>query len=987
MKCKKVLAFSILIFFAYNLSAQKFYNDTEASQHWVDSVFNSLTPQQRIAQLMVVRESEMKSGAVYFYTDKVEELIRDYNIGAICLFQGGPYAQAGLINYFQQTAQTPLMVCIDGETGLGMRMLDSVAKFPDQLTLGALQDAGMVYEVGKAIGEQCKREGINVNYAPVVDINNNPNNPVINFRSFGEDKYKVALFGTQMMRGIQESYVMACAKHFPGHGDVAVDSHLDLPVISKSFSALDSLELYPFKTLFNEGVGSVMIAHLSIPAIDNTPHLPTSLSKKNVTDLLRNKLGFNGISFTDALEMQGVAKYYPQGDAAVQSLVAGNDMLCLPGDVPQAIDRIQAAIAKGVLDSIDITNRVKKVLLAKYNLGLNHFRAIDTTNLYHDLNKDVSRLRAQVARNAITLLRVKDSSLFPLRYDNKKIAYVAVGIVDSNALSTFLSIEKFADVYFLGYDDDATIADSLLKKISNNYDAVVIGVHRFNKYPARNFGITESAIRFIKNLQSSTKAITMVFGNPYALKNFCDADNLVECYEDDAYFQQAAFDWLNGEFTAQGKLPVTVCDAFHYGDGITDFRLQKMAHASPETVGIDSSKLYSQIDSIANDAIAQHATPGCVVLVAKDNKIVMDKAYGYLTYDKKQPVDTNTIYDLASVTKISSTLLSVMRLYDEGKLDINKTLGDYLPWVRGSNKSDLVLKDVLLHQAGLVAYIPFYKETLDAQGNPNPNIYHRFPDSIYSVHVAANMWMRKDWIDTIYERILQSKLELPIRYIYSDNDFIFLGKVVEQITGMTLDEYAAKTFYKPMHLYNTTFKPYEHIPINNIAPTENEQQFREQLIRSYVHDPGSAMFGGVAGHAGLFSNVHDLAILYSMLLNGGRWDGVQYLKKETIDYFSANHSDISRRAYGYDKPEKDNAKRKEPYPCKDASPLAYGHSGFTGIWIWNDPKYKLEFIFLSNHVNPEGGSNTKLITMNVRGKVLQAVYDAMNLSEHSEKSH
>jgi len=373
----------------------------------------------------------------------------------------------------------------------------------------------------------------------------------------------------------------------------------------------------------------------------------------------------------------------------------------------------------------------------------------------------------------------------------------------------------------------------------------------------------------------------------------------------------------------------------------------------------------------------QHATPGCVVLVAKDNKIIMDKAYGYLTYNKMQPVDTNTIYDLASVTKISSTLLSVMRLYDEGKLDINKTLGDYLPWVRGSNKSDLVLKDVLLHQAGLVAYIPFYKETLDAQGNPNPNIYHRFPDSIYSVHVAANMWMRKDWIDTIYQRILQSRLELPIRYIYSDNDFIFLAKVVEQITGMTLDEYAAKTFYKPMHLYNTTFKPFEHIPINNIAPTENEQQFREQLIRSYVHDPGSAMFGGVAGHAGLFSNAHDLAILYSMLLNGGEWDGVHYIKKETIDYFTQYHSDISRRAYGYDKPEKDNATRKEPYPCIDASPLAYGHSGFTGIWVWNDPKYNLEFIFLSNHVNPEGGANTKLITMNVRGKILQAVYDAM----------
>ena len=972
---KKSFIIALLVFITSSLSAQKFYKQTEASQHWVDSVFASLTPQQRIAQLMVVRESEIKSGNIIFYNDKVEELIRDYNIGSICLFQGGPVKQANFINYFQQVAQTPLMVCIDGETGLGMRMLDSVKKFPDQLTLGAVQDAAIVYEVGKAIGAQCKREGINVNYAPVVDVNNNPNNPVINFRSFGEDKYKVALFGTQMMRGIQENNVMACAKHFPGHGDVAVDSHLDLPVISKSFAALDSLELYPFKQLFNEGVGSVMIAHLSIPAIDNTPHLPTSLSKKNVTGLLRDNLGFKGISFTDALEMQGVAKYFPQGEAAVQSLVAGNDMLCLPGDVPQAIDKIQTAIANGVLDSTDISNRVKKILLAKYNLGLNNVQAVNTNNLFSDLNKDVNTLRRKVAEHALTLLRMKDSLLYPLD-GSKKIAYVGIGNADTTALAMFLKIEKNADVYLLDYSDDSLIADSIFKKVDSNYDAVVIGVHQFNKYPARNFGLSINALNLIKNLQSSTHAITIVFGNPYALKNFCDADNLVECYEDDPIFQQTAFDWLNGEFVAQGKLPVTVCNAFHYGDGITDWGLKKLAEVNPLEAGFDSAKLYTVIDSIAADAIAQHATPGCVVLVAKDNKIVMDKAYGYLSYNKIQPVTTSTIYDLASVTKISATTLAVMKLYENGKLDLHKTLGDYLPWVRGTNKSNLVIEDVLMHQAGLIAFIPFYKETLDAYGNPDSNIYHRFPDSNYSVHVAASMYMRDDYIDTMFERILESKVGGK-KYIYSDNDFIFLGKIVQQITGMPLNDYVAETFYKPMHLYNTTFKPNEHLAINNIAPTEDEKQFREQLIRGYVHDPGSAMFGGVAGHAGLFSNAHDLAILYTMLLNGGEWDGIHYLKKETIDYFTAYHSDISRRAFGFDKPEKDNAKREEPYPCISASPLAYGHSGFTGIWVWVDPKYNLLFIFLSNHVNPEGGANTRLINMNVRGKILQAVYDAM----------
>jgi beta-N-acetylhexosaminidase len=975
MKLNKILLF-LCCAYSFNFShAQNFYKQTDASQHWVDSVFNSLTPRQRIAQLMVVRESGILKGSTVFYTDKVEQLIHDYNIGSICLFQGGPMKQAGLINHFQQIAQTPLMVCIDGETGLGMRMTDSVYKFPDQLTLGAVQDAAIVYEVGKAIGAQCRREGIQVNYAPVVDINNNPNNPVINFRSFGEDKYKVALFGTQIMRGIQENGIMACAKHFPGHGDVSVDSHLDLPVINKSLHALDSLELYPFKTVFDEGIGSVMIAHLSIPAIDQTPHLPTSLSNKNVTGLLRDKLGFQGISFTDALEMQGVAKYYPMGDAAVQSLVAGNDMLCLPGDVPQAIQKIQTAIANKVLDSAEIGNRVKKVLLAKYNLGLNNVGHIDPKNLYRDLNKDVNPLRRKVALNALTLLRLKDSSLFPLK-PGKKIAYVGVGIIDTTALGIFLKVENNADVYLIDEDEDSAVADSLERYIANNYDAVIIGVHRLNKYPANNFGLSRRMLSFIKNLQSSTHALTMVFGNPYILKNFCDADNLLECYEDDPIFQHVAFEWLNSNFVASGKLPVTVCSAFHYGDGITDLGLPQLPAANPSEVGLDSAKLFI-IDSLAADAIRQQATPGCVVLVAKDNKIVLQKAYGNLTYYDNQPVTLQTVYDLASVTKISATTLSVMKLYEDGKLDIHKTIGDYLPWVQGSDKDSLVLEDVLLHQAGLVAFIPFYKEIIDENGNPKPGFFQSLNDSVYSMHVAANMYMRKDWVDTMYARILQSGLSFKKEYIYSDNDYIFLGKIVEQITGMPLDKYVAETFYKPMHLYNITFKPNEHMPLNNIAPTEEELQFRLQLLRGYVHDPGSAMFGGVAGHAGLFSNVHDLAILYSMLLNGGVWNGTRYLKKETIDYFTAYHSDISRRGLGFDKPEKDNAIRIDPYPCLSASPETYGHTGFTGIGVWVDPKYNLLFIFLSNRVNPNGGASTKLGSLNVRANMMEAIYQSM----------
>jgi CubicO group peptidase (beta-lactamase class C family) len=369
------------------------------------------------------------------------------------------------------------------------------------------------------------------------------------------------------------------------------------------------------------------------------------------------------------------------------------------------------------------------------------------------------------------------------------------------------------------------------------------------------------------------------------------------------------------------------------------------------------------------------------VLVAKDGKIVYDKSFGYLTYEKKELVYPETIYDLASVTKICATTMSVMKLYDEGKLDIQKTLGDYLPWVRGTNKESLKIWDVLLHQAGLKAFIPFYKETIDSLhgGIPLPSIYAWKQDSAHHVRVAENLYMRNDWLDTIYNRILTSNVEPKKKYIYSDNDFIFMGKIVEAITGMTLDQYAKKTFYDPLYMSTTGFKPRNSFPLDRIAPTENETIFRKQLIRGDVHDPGSAMFGGVAGHAGLFSDAYDLAVLEQMLLNGGEIDGKRFLKKETIDYFTAYHSDISRRGLGFDKPEKNNATLKEPYPCISASPETFGHTGFTGTCVWVDPKYNLIFIFLSNRVNPTS-ENGKISSLSVRGGIMEAIYKAMGVN-------
>ena len=985
---KIFLPFCILLL-ALQLNAQNFFQQTKQSKHWVDSTFRKLSKKQRIAQLMIVRAY---SNGKQEQIDGVTKLIQDYNVGGLCFFQGGPVRQANMTNYYQSIAKTPLMVCIDGEWGLGMR-LDSVINFPRQLMMGAVQDAQLVYQFGKAVGAQCKRIGVQVNYAPDIDVNNNPSNPVINDRSFGEDKYKVALYGTEYMKGMQEANVMACAKHFPGHGDVSVDSHLDLPVINKTRAQLDSLELYPFRELIKAGIGSVMMAHLYVPAIDTTSNQPTSLSKKAVTDLLRDELNFKGITFTDALEMKGVSKYYPAGDASLQSLIAGNDMLCLPGDIPGSIDKIIHAIRKRKLNKKDIYARVKKVLLAKYNLGLNHITPIETENIVADLNVQTKKIDTLLSKNAITLLRLNNSSLIPLQKE-KKIAYVSIGTAKENVIAARMRTEYNADVYLFSgranignqvMDDlhkiipaeksDSNGAAKLIQSIKEkNYDIVIIGLHNYSRRPANNYGVSNASAYLMNELQQSNQSITLVFGNPYAIQRFCNAPNLLACYEDDDITQNTAADWLAGNVQAKGKLSVTVCEHLHFGDGIT--YNSYFPTAIPESVGVSSEKL-NKIDSIANDAVAKGAFPGFVVLAAKDGKIIYNKAFGYTSSTKDELASKETVYDLASVTKVSATTVSVMKLYDEGKIDIDKTLGDYLSWTVGTNKAPLKLRDILLHQAGLVPFIAFYRDVIDtATGEPNWNVFSKEKDAQHQSRVAEGLYLRNDWEDTLHKRIIQSKLSSPIKYVYSDNDFIFLGKIVEAVSGKPLNVYVRDNFYEPLHMVTTTFLPREKMPLENIAPTEVEKHFRQQLLWGDVHDEGSAMFGGVAGHAGLFSDAYDLAQLYQMLLNGGEMNGKRFLKKETVDLFTAYNSEISSRGLGFDKPYKDNATRRSPYPSKSVSPETFGHTGFTGTCVWVDPKYNLVYILLSNHVNPTRNNN-KITSLGVRPNIQEAIYNAI----------
>ncbi|MEP6711932.1 MAG: glycoside hydrolase family 3 N-terminal domain-containing protein [Ferruginibacter sp.] len=977
-KCRVTNKINYAVIFIAFLMISHFVTAQEMNAKlWADSVFKTLSKDEQIAQLMVVRLSTIdgKTKQVTFFDSLVSTLVKQYNVGGICLFQGSPVKQASILNALQAITKTPILMSIDAEWGVGMRMTDSVLPLPKQMMLGAMNDATIMYRYGQIVAEQCKRVGIQVNYAPVVDVNNNPDNPVINDRSFGEDKYKVARFGIQYMKGMQDLGVMACAKHFPGHGDVAVDSHYDLPVINKTMAQLDSLELYPFDQIFKAGISSVMVAHLYIPSIDSTPNRATSLSPKNINGLLRNEMGYQGLTFTDALEMQGVKKYFPDGEASVQSIIAGNDMLCLPGDVAQSIAKIKEAIIAKKISWADIEMHCKKVLMAKYQYGLAELQPVNTNNLTVDLNSKIPAMTRLVAENAITLLAKKDNSFFPLAIEKNNragtTAYIAVGSNEENAITRRMVTDYNARIFYFDYGQKDSDATALINQIKN-YQKIVIGIHNLNRAPANNFGISPAAVSLVNQLQQKNNAFTFLFGNAYAAKNWCQANNLVVCYEDDSIIQNTAIDLLQGKLPYQGTLPVTVCDNFKYGFGLNN--PASFNFFNNNATGFDAVKM-NRIDSIANDAIEKNAIPGCVVLVAKDGKIAYRKAFGNYSNEDKKPVTLESVYDMASVTKICATTLAVMKLYDEGKLDLKKKLGDYLPSAKGSNKENLLIEKILLHQAGLVAYIPFYKETLDASGVPFKTLYASLPTDSFSIHVAHNFYLRKDWRDTIYKEILQSPLGPADKYIYSDNDFIFLGKMVEAITGSTLDEYVRKTFYAPMSLSSIGFKPLLRMDTSRIVPTENEKQFRLQLLRGDVHDPGAAMFGGVAGHAGLFSDAYDLAAIMQMLLNGGTYNGKQYLQKETIDLFTAYHSSISRRGYGFDKPEKDNATRAEPYPALSASPLTFGHTGFTGTCVWADPASNLIFIFLSNRVNEP--VQDLFLKMNVRPKINEVIYNAI----------
>ena len=966
--------FFTLIFFIFSLtllgqdSASSLEtSDMELQKTWVDSTFNSLSLKEKIGQLYMVQVFSNQDQAT---KKTILNQITTHHIGGVIYSNGGPVRQAQLNNELQAASKIPLLVGMDAEWGLSMR-LDSTYAFPWNMTLGAIKNLDLIRQTGKHIGEHCKRIGVHFNFAPVVDINTNPENPIIGNRSFGEDKEEVTKRAIAFMEGMQSAGVLATAKHFPGHGDTASDSHKTLPTINFSAKRIDSLELYPYKKLFSKGLSSVMVAHLSVPNLDSRPDYPSSLSYPIVTELLKEKLGFKGLIFTDALSMKGVSNFSDPGEIDLQAFLAGNDVMLMSNEVSQGIEALYAAVESGVISEKRLEHSVKKILSAKYKVGLHQFEPIKTTNLVADLNRQKDDvLYQQLMENAITVVQ-NHNDLLPLKnLELRKIAYVSMGNADTTPFLTTLN--KYTKV-------DPVRADNLDELISElkQYNTVIVGLHTSNANPWKSYQFTDKELVWLYEIARTNTVILNVFSKPYALndlKSIANFESILMAYQNSPMAQQTAAQIIFGALPAKGKLPVSCGSNFNMGDGLAINSLHRLTYGLPESVGIDSKRLH-KIDSVASYAISEHMTPGIQLLVARKGKVIYENYFGYHTYKKINKVKFNDLYDVASLTKILATLPLLMELVDSGVIKLKSTLGELLPSYKNSNKKGITIQEMLSHFAQLKPWIPFYISTLDTvTQKPNPKFYRNKPSKKFSIKVNERLYMRTDFKDSIQDRIIDSELLEEKKYRYSDLPYYILKSILETHYDLPLDALVQQHFFKSLGANYTTYKPLEKFNKNQLVPTENDDYYRYNIVHGYVHDMGAAMQGGVGGHAGLFSNANDVAKLMQMYLQNGTYGDRRYFSSNTFEAFNTCHycDQDNRRGVGFDKPQLE----EEGPTCGCVSMTSFGHSGFTGAYAWADPEEEIVYVFLANRTFPDSKSN-RLLKENIRTDIQRLIYESI----------
>ncbi len=946
----------------------------QTEQQWVDSVLAQMTPEQRIGQLfMVATYSKGKASEAAY----VKQLIQQHHIGGIIFMQGTPSEQVRLSNAFQEASELPLMMAQDAEWGLNMRLKETVG-FPRNMTLGAIRNDSLLYTLGTQLATHLKRVGIHVNFAPVIDINNNPRNPVINTRSFGENKFNVARKGIMVSRGMQDHGVLPCMKHFPGHGDTDTDSHFDLPVIGHSRERLDTLELYPFVKGIEAGVGAMMIAHLYIPAIDPTPNRASTLSPVIVNGLVRKGLKYDGLIFTDALNMHGVTKYFPSGEVEVMAFKAGNDVLLYSVNVPKGIAALKKALEEGEISASDLEQKVRRILAAKYRVGLADYSPQPADSLDLVLRNPQTRtLRKRLYESALTLVK-NENNLLPLKsLDKRKIAFVQVGGAAESVFSK--EMKKYGPVK--GYRLRKYFTPSDLKKLLatlKNYNTVILGAHDMNRSASKKYGVTEQMTTLGRSLREAGKEVVLaIFGSPYSLRYFGEEHAILMAYESAGDAQRATASAIFGGLKVDGRLPVTASERFPEGTGVKIDEVVRFGFALPEEEGMDGTVL-ARIDSLATHYISQGAFPGCAILVARGNNIVYEKGFGQTMRGSTGNAINPYLhtYDLASVTKVAATTLVAMKLVESNRLKLDEPIVTYLPELKGTEKAKITARKLLEHSSGLPAWHPFYQQTFSNKRSKilNKHFYSTVRKDSFTMPISDKLYAVPSIRDTVWKWIEGMELSRRKRVRYSDIGMLLLQRVIEAVIGTNIDRYSRFIFYRPMGMNSTYFQPALKGLEKRCPPTVNDNYWRMGRIQGYVHDETSAILGGRTGHAGLFSNIYDLAKLGMMLKNGGRYGGEEFLYRHTIETFTQKQRADNRKGLGWDRPETNTAKSN---PVSEfASEKTFGHTGFTGTCIWIDPKADILYIFLSNRTYPRA-SNRLMLRNHVRIQVMDQIYTSI----------
>ena len=937
--------------------------DVEAQKAWVDSQYQNMTLDEKIGQLfvpMVFSEQDEK------HFEEIKSLIENHHLGGLIFSLGSPDKQSKWLNEFQSVSKVPLLISMDAEWGVAMR-LDSVVAFPWNMTLGAARNDEVLRKIGQRMGEQEKALGVHMSYAPVLDINTNPDNPIIGNRSFGESPSLVAQKGLSIMKGHHDAGRLTSGKHFPGHGNTDQDSHKTLPTLSFDRDRIENNELFPFKKLIENGISSIMVAHLNVPALTGS-NLPTSLSYNVVTELLKEQLGFNGLIVTDALNMKGALDYTELDNIDLAAFLAGNDVLLISNNISLGIDKIKQAVLNTPQLNVRLDESVKKILKAKHKVGLSNYKPIIRKNLLGKINKRLDSLLIQDAfAESITLLK-NDNNLLPLDTVSK---YAHLKLGDVKGTPFFNQLKKHVNLTYIEFNGIERTLKSLVP-----YDKVIISFHRSNETPWKPASFSTDEITLIKAIGSYHKVVLDVFAKPYAIMDFKELESIeavIVSYQNSIESQEISADMLAGIKSINGKLPVSISTRFPLGSGIYLPSKKKIDYIPLSVSGVDKDKL-KLIDQLAQVAIDSSMTPGLQIFISRKGKTIYKKSFGYHTYKKKIKVANHHIYDLASLTKILATLPLLMKEFDDNSIKMESKMAELLPKLENTNKSNLTIKAVLSHYAKLTPWIPFYKETLDENLYPKRKYFRSYIKNKYRIPVTNNLYLKSTFLEEIDEMIIDSPLLDSLYYKYSDLSFYLFKDYLENKHGKPLDILSNDKFYEPLGLKRTLFKPLAVIPENEIVPSEYDRYFRHSELRGYVHDMGAALLGGVGGHAGLFSNAEEVARIMQLFLNKGYFEGKRYFNSDTFDKFNQCYycPEGNRRGVGFDKPQLDG----EGSTCGCVSLESFGHTGFTGTYAWADPEKDLIYIFLSNRTYPTMDNNL-LSSHNIRTRIQQLIYDSI----------